>query len=341
MKSPLASLRASLSAAQRREGTGTSPPLSDLTLDNLRDAQQGLVGVAIRTPLIPLDMAGRVSHEVRLKAEHLQPIGAFKIRGAWTAVRRLSADERARGVVTSSSGNHGLGLAYAAQRHGIRAVVVMPENAPDVKVTGVRGYGAEVVLTGKIRGPEQTVEAERLAAGGLSFIPPFDHLDVMAGQATCGIEILEDWPEVRTIVVPVGGGGLLAGVCAAVRALRPDVRVIAVEPAGIPKLSTAMAADRPITLDPGTSLADGLLTRSVGDLTWPLIRDTVSCVVQVTDAEIRDAMKWLAGIGQQVEPSGAVTTAALLAGRIPTDGPTAVVCTGGNVDPVRYAELLA
>lgn len=315
--------------------------LVDLSLDNLRAAQQGLVGIAVRTPLIPLDLGGRVSHEVRLKAEHLQPIGAFKIRGAWTAVSRLSADELSRGVVTSSSGNHGLGLAYAAQRHGIRAVVVMPESAPAVKVAGVRGYGAEVVLTGKVRGPEQTIEAERLAAGGLSFIPPYDHPDVMAGQATCGIEILEDWPHVRTIVVPVGGGGLLAGLCAAVRALRPAVRIIAVEPAGIPKLSRALAAQRPVTLGPGTSLADGLLTRSVGDLTWPLIRDMVSCVVSVTDAEIRDAMRWLAGIGQQVEPSGAVTTAALLAGRIPPDGPTAVVCTGGNVDPLRYAELLA
>lgn len=338
MNGPFASLGASLSGASRREGTQPFP--DDLTLANLREAQQGLAGVAVRTPLIPLDLGGGVSHEVRLKAEHHQPIGAFKIRGAWTAVRRLSADERSRGVVTSSSGNHGLGLAYAAQRHGIRAVVVMPENAPAVKVSGVRGYGAEVVLTGKVRGPEQTIEAERLAAGGLSFIPPYDHLDVMAGQATCGIEILEDWPEVQTIVVPVGGGGLLAGLCAAVRALRPAVRVIAVEPAGIPKLSEAIAAGRPVTLGPGTSLADGLLTRSVGDLTWPVIRDTVSCVVSVTDDEIRDAMRWLAGIGQQVEPSGAVTTAALLAGRIPPDGPTAVVCTGGNVDPLRYAELL-
>ncbi len=313
----------------------------DLTLDNLREAHAGLAEVAPSTPLIPLDLGGAFAHEFRLKAEHLQPIGAFKIRGAWTAVRRLAPEARARGVVTSSSGNHGLGLAFAAARHGIRAVIVMPENAPAVKVEGVRRFGGEVVLIGKVRGPEQTVEAERLAREGLTLIPPFDHPDVIAGQATCGIEILEAWPEVSTIVVPVGGGGLLAGVSVAVRTLRPDVRIFAVEPSGIPKLSMALAAGVPVSLDAGTSLADGLLTRSVGDLTWPLIRPSLAGVIGVSDQEIQDAMRWLADHGQRVEPSGAVTLAALLAGRIPSDGPTALICSGGNVDPVRYAELVA
>ena len=313
----------------------------DLSLENLREAQAGLAEIAVRTPLIPLALHEIFPHEVRLKAEHLQPIGAFKLRGAWTAVRRLSAEARARGVVTSSSGNHGLGIAYSAQQHGIRAVIVMPENAPTIKVDGVRRMGGEVVLIGKVRGPEQTAEAERLAAGGLALIPPFDHPDVMAGQASCAIEILEEWPEVRTIVSPVGGGGLLAGTCAAVRALRDDVNIVAVEPASIPKLSRALAANTPVTLDPGTSLADGLLTRSVGDLTWPIIRDMVRDVVAVTDPEIREALRWLGSLGHRVEPSGAVTTAAMLSGKISPVGPTALICSGGNVDPERYAELMA
>jgi threonine dehydratase len=307
------------------------------TLADLREAQDGLLGVAERTPLLALPG----DRPVRLKAEFLQPIGAFKIRGAWTAIRRLPDADRARGVVTSSSGNHGLGVAFAAQRHGIPAVVVMPESAPAVKVAGVRALGGDVIQIGKTRGPAQTTEAERLMAErGLCFIPPYDHPDVIAGQGTCGLEILEEWPEVGTLVVPVGGGGLLAGICAAVRAFRPDVRVIAVEPAGIPKLSAARAAGGPVDLDGGTSLADGLLTRSVGQLTWPLIAPTVHEVLAVTDPEIQAAMRWLASHGIKVEPSGAVTTAAWLAGRVAGVDPVALVATGGNVDPARYDALV-
>ncbi|MES2304857.1 MAG: threonine/serine dehydratase [Gemmatimonadota bacterium] len=311
------------------------------SLDNLREAAAGLVGIAERTPLVPLE--GLVPGiDVRLKAEHLQPIGAFKIRGAWTAVRRLDPEKRQRGVVTSSSGNHGLGVAFAANRHGIPAVVVMPESAPAIKVAGVREFGGEVVQIGKIRGPEQTVEAARLVKErGLSMIPPYDHPDVMAGQGTCGLEILEAWPEVTTILVPVGGGGLLAGICAAVRALRPDVTVVGVEPAGIPKLSAAIQAGHPETLAAGTSLADGLLTRSVGELTWPVFQSTVHEVVAVTDDDITAAMKWLAVRGVRVEPSGAVTTAALLSGRFRPRGPAVVVASGGNVDPARYDALVS
>ncbi len=314
--------------------------MSGPSLDNLREAAAGLVGIAERTPLLPLvELVSGI--EVRLKAEQLQPIGAFKIRGAWTAVRRLSPEARQRGVVTSSSGNHGLGVAFAANRHGIPAVVVMPESAPAIKVAGVRELGGEVVQIGAVRGPEQTAEAARLVAErGLAMIPPYDHPDVMAGQGTCGLEILEQWPEVEIIVVPVGGGGLLAGICAAVRALRPGVTVVAVEPAGVPKLSAAIRAGHPATLAGGTSLADGLLTRSVGELTWPVIQSSVREVVSVTDDDIAAAMKWLAVRGIRVEPSGAVTTAALLAGRYRPDGPTVVVATGGNVDPAHYRALV-
>jgi threonine dehydratase len=318
----------------------------DITLDNLCEAQAGLAGVAERTPLIhlpfPLERGQSPNREVRLKAEHLQPMGAFKIRGAWTALRRLSDTARRRGVVTSSSGNHGLGIAFAARRLGIRAVVVMPESAAGVKIDGVRRFGAEVVLAGKTRGPEQTIVAERFVTEeSLTMIPPYDHLDVIAGQGTVGMEILDQWPEVRTILVPIGGGGLLAGICAAVRATGADVNVVAVEPAGIPKLSAAIAAGRPRTLPGGTSLADGLLTMSVGTLTWPLIRDTVHTVASVTDDQIQAAVRWLHTNGLRVEPSGSVTTAAILAARFVVAGPTVVVCSGGNVDPSRFEELIA
>lgn len=309
------------------------------SLADVRDAHTGLTGVGVRTPLIPLELG--LAHPVRLKAEHLQPVGAFKIRGAWTALRRLPAEARARGVVTSSSGNHGLGLAHAARALGVRAVIVMPESAPQVKQTGIRDAGAEVRLVGAVRGPEQGEEAERLVRDeGLAFIPPYDHPDVIAGQATCAVEILEDWPEVETIVVPVGGGGLLAGTCVAVEALGRTVRLVAVEPAGIPKLSAAMAADRPVDLPAGTSLADGLLTRSVGQVTWPLIQRGVRDVIGVTDDEIREALRWLATAGIRAEPSGAVSTAAVRSGKVTLTGPTAVICSGGNVDPARYRELV-
>lgn len=309
-------------------------------LEDLRDAHIGLAGVGVRTPLLtlPLDLP----FPVRLKAEHLQPIGAFKIRGAWTALRRLPDEARARGVVTSSSGNHGLGLAHAAQQLGVRAVIVMPHSAPQIKQDGIHASGAEVRLVGAVRGPEQGAEAERLAREeGLTFIPPYDHLDVISGQATCTLEILEEWPEIETLVVPVGGGGLLAGACVAARALEHPVRIVAVEPAPIPKLSAAMAAGGPIDLPGGTSLADGLLTRSVGDLTWPLISGRVHEVIGVSDAELREALRWLDPLGIRAEPSGAATVAAIRSGRLTLTGPTAVICSGGNVDPARYHELVS
>ena len=314
-------------------------PVIEITLDNLLEAQAGLAGVAERTPLIPLPL-GIPGAEVRLKAEQFQPIGAFKIRGAWTAVRRLDPSARRRGVVTSSSGNHGMGVAWAANRLGVRAVVVMPESAASVKVEGVRRLGAEVVLAGKTRGAEQAAEAERyVARDGLTMIPPFDHPDVIAGQGTIGLEILEQWPEVGTVIAPVGGGGLLAGICTAVRTTRARVRVVAVEPARIPKVSAAISRGEPTAVEAGPSLADGLLTRSIGDLTWPLIRDVAEGVVSVTDDDLRAAMRWLAGAGIRVEPSGAAATGAILAGHFHPEGPTVAVSTGGNVDPERYREL--
>jgi len=294
--------------------------------------------VSVRTPLLEVAVpAGRF----RLKCEQLQPTGAFKIRGAYTAVARLG-DRRRAGVVTASSGNHGFALAWSARAFGIRSVVVMPEAASPVKVDAVRRVGGEIIFAGRARSGEQGARAEALAASeGLVLIPPFDHPDVIAGQATCGLEILEDAPEVTTILVPVSGGGLLAGIAAAVAAVNPSVRVIGIEPEGAAKLSAALARGGPVTLDRTESLADGLLSPSIGRLTWEVMRPVVREAVRVTEVEIGHAVRHLYRQAQlTIEPSGAVTTAALLAGRVRADRPVVAVASGGNVDPVLFHRLV-
>jgi len=309
------------------------------SLETIRDAARALEGVAVRTPLRRVPGLG--GSWFLLKCEQLQPVGAFKLRGAYTAVARLG-DRRRAGVVTSSSGNHGLALAWSARSFGVRAVVVMPETAATVKVAAVRRHGGEVVFAGRTRSPEQTARAEALACEeGLAFIPSFDHPDVIAGQATCGLEILEDAPGVTTLLVPVGGGGLLAGICAAVAALKPSVRVIGVEPEGAAKLSAALAAGGPVALAVTESLADGLLTPSIGQLPWDVLSPVVREAVQVTELEIGEGVRHLYERARLVvEPSGAVTTAALLAGRVSADGVVVAVATGGNVDPAVFQRLV-
>jgi threonine dehydratase len=280
--------------------------------------------------------------KVFLKCEHLQPIGAFKIRGAYTAIARLEPGQRAQGVVTSSSGNHGQAVAWVAQRFGIRSVIVMPESAPAVKVAGVRRYGGEVIFAGPTRSPEQQRKAESLATeDGLAMIPPFDHPDVIAGQGTAGLEILEQVPTVRTVLVPVGGGGLLSGITTAIASLRPEVEIIGVEPLGAAKLSAALAAGRPTTLAETASVADGLLTRAIGALPWSLIASKVRQAITVTEEEIARAVRALfEHQGLRVEPSGAVTVAALVAGKVRGEGPVVAILSGGNVDQGVFERLV-
>jgi threonine dehydratase len=299
--------------------------------------------VALRSPLLDVpDLSARVGVPVALKCELLQPIGAFKIRGAYNALARLAAAGGARGVVTSSSGNHGQALAYAASRFGLRAVVVMPQSTPQVKVDGVRRHGGEVVLAGATRSAEQGARADAIARDeGLTLIPPFDHPDVIAGQGTIGLEILEQRPDVATILAPVSGGGLISGISVAVAALAPAVEVVGVEPEGAAKLTAALAAGSPQTLARTESMADGLLSRSVGTLTFDLMRRVVRRAVTVTEQEIAAAVRYLHHqTDLRPEPSGAVAVAALLAGRLTPTGPTVAVVSGGNVDPDLYQRLV-
>ena len=314
-----------------------------VTLDDVREAAAGLAGIAVRTPLIEAPfLSRRTGHRVTLKAEFLQPMGAFKIRGAMNAASRLEAEVRARGLVTSSSGNHGQALAWAGRHFGVRAVVVMPESAPQVKAEGVRRLGGEVIFAGKTRSAEQFERAERIARDeGLTMIPPYDHPDVIAGQGTCGLEIVEEMPDVSLVLSPVSGGGLLAGTCLSVRGQKPDAQVVAVEPAGAAKLSAAMTAGRPVRIPKVETMADGLQTPAIGEVTFPIIRELVSGVVQVSEDEIAAAVRALhSELGLKVEPSGAVTVAALLAGRVAPEGPTAAIVSGGNVDPAVFEKLV-
>jgi len=310
----------------------------------LRSAARGLAGIALRTPLVEAPaLSSAAGAVVALKCEQSQPIGTFKIRGAYTAVARVARQGNPPGVVTQSSGNHGQAVAFAAARFGLRAVVVMPASTPGVKREGVRRHGGEVVIAGEVRSAEQLARAEAIAREeGLVMIPPFDHPDVIAGQGTCGLEILEQCPGVDTILVPVGGGGLLAGISVAVASLAPRVRLVGVEPEGAAKLSAALAAGRPITLERTGSIADGVLTPTIGRLTFPILRRVVREAVRVSEEEIAAAVRWLyREAGVTAEPSGAVTTAALLADKVRPAGPTVAVVTGGNLDPDLLQQLTA
>ncbi len=303
-----------------------------VTAQDVRDAAERLRGVAVRTPLRYVEPLAAY-----LKLENLQPMGAFKIRGAYNAISRLPQAARGKGVITYSSGNHGQAVAYGAQLLGIRAVVVMPETAPAVKVAGVKKWGGEVVFAGRTSQDRQ-VRAEELAAReGLAVVPPFDHPDIVAGQATVGLEIAADLPDVGTVVVPVGGGGLISGVVVGLAAAGSAALVWGVEPAGAPKLARALAAGRPVLLERTASLADGLITLSVGDIPFAHLachRDRLAGVVLVEDDALREAVQFLwRQCRIAVEPSGAATTAALRSGAVRPVPPTVLVVSGGNVDP--------
>lgn len=311
-----------------------------VSLFAIRAAARGLAGVAVRTKLIRSpELSVRLGVPVYFKPENEQPTGAFKLRGAWTAVSRLAPDQRACGVITYSSGNHGQAVAFAARRLGVRAVIVMPETAPAAKVEGVRRWGGEVEFAGTTSEDRCRRALEIAAREGLEVIPPYDHPDIIAGQGTVGLEIVEDLPEVTDVLVPVGGGGLAAGVTTAVRALAPRARITAVEPEGAAALRAALAAGRPVRLERTASVADGLLPLSVGAVTFPHLQSHVTSAT-VSDEAIVEATVWLHRVaGVRAEPSGAATTAALLSGAVRPAGPTVAVVSGGNMDVTAVTQL--
>ena len=326
--------------AQAARGVSDSRPT--VSLEALHAAAKAIEGVVVPTPVLNAgSLSSRLGVPVGLKCEQLQPIGAFKIRGAFSAISRIPVSRRQSGVITYSSGNHGQAVAYAARVLGIPAVVVMPERAPAIKVAGVKRLGGEVVIAGN-RTTERYEQARLIAEErDLVMVPPYESLDVIAGQGTCGLEILEAWPAVETIVVPVGGGGLIAGISAAVSALKPGVRVVGVEPVGAPKLARALEAGEPVLLDTTESMADGLLPLAVGKIPFAILSPVVRESVLVTEDEIAAGVSYLHHeLGLAAEPSGAVTTAALLSDKVRPTGPTVAVLSGGNVDPDLFQRLV-
>ena len=313
-----------------------------VSLEAIRAAAADLAGVAVRTPLLPVDaLTEQLGTPVFVKPESLQRVGAFKLRGAWTLVRRL-AREGATGVITYSSGNHGQAVAYAARRLGLRAVVVMPETVTEAKRRGVERLGGEVVLAGRTSADRHRRAKELAVEQALAIAPPFDHESIIAGQGTVGLEIVEDCPDVGTVVVPVGGGGLSSGVATAVKALRPAAEVVTVEPEGAGKFFASRQKGERVVLERTASIADGLITLSVGELNYRhLVRYTDRSAV-VSDAAMRDAVRFAVDrLKLVVEPSGAATLAWLLAQRAGSlKGPVVAVLSGGNIEWEGLAQLL-
>jgi threo-3-hydroxy-L-aspartate ammonia-lyase len=317
--------------------------LAPVSLLEVEEARRRITDFAVKTPMI--QFAGwdiPDSNSLWLKAENLQRTGSFKIRGAYNAVAGLRANEKARGVIAYSSGNHGQAVACAASALGVRAIVVMPEDSISVKVEATRRWGAEIVFAGHTSIDRQK-HAESLALQhGFAVIPPFDDPRIIAGQGTTGLEILEQQPEIDAVVVPVGGGGLISGIATAIKAKRPDVRVIGVEPEGGADARDSLRSGNIVTWDIVDTVADGLRASRVGRLNFATLKDLLDGIVTVSDAEILRAVGTLAMEAKLVaEPSGAVATAAVLFGHSGLSGRCIVsVISGGNIDPGRLKECI-
>jgi threonine dehydratase len=320
-----------------------------VTLNDIFEAQDRLRGVTVRTGLIQAslaeDGARPDSLKLYLKPENLQPIGAFKLRGAYNKIASLSPEERSRGVITYSSGNHGQGVAYAARALGAKALIVMPGNAPAIKREATASLGAEIVLVGP-GSLERQVRAEELSAQyGYVIVPPFNDEKIVAGQGTMGLEILEDLPEVETVLVPVGGGGMLSGVATAIKLSNPTVKVIGVEPELAADAQASLRAGKIVQSSAETvsrTIADGLRTQSIGPINFEHIRRYVDDIVTVGEDEIREAMLWLATNPKTVaEPSGAVAVAGFLfhEDQLPKTTMNVAIISGGNVDPKILQEM--
>jgi threonine dehydratase len=315
-----------------------------VTLSDIQKARSVLHGIALRTPLVACKVAQ--DREIYVKPENLQPVGSFKLRGAFNKIASLTPEERQRGVVAHSSGNHAQGVAYAARMQGVKATIVMPCNAPPIKMEATRSMGAEIVLVGPAS-EDRIRKAEELEKElGLVPVPPYNDEKIIAGQGTIGLEIIDDMPFPGVVLVPVGGGGLISGIATAIKEQNPRVAVIGVEP--------EFAADARASLKSGTihatpaenavkTLADGLRSQSVGPINFEHIRKYVDDIITVNEEEIKRAMRQLLFSARILaEPSGAVTTAAAMFHRteLPPSGPYVAIVTGGNIEPELFTAIL-
>ena len=350
---------AGLAAAQQRTGLIGRVPMADadraptacddgrvqtklVTLADVEAARSVLGDAIRRTPLEPCrPLYGKLGGPAWLKCENLQRAGSYKVRGALVRISRLTPDERARGVVAASAGNHAQGVAVAAGLLRTEATVFMPLGAPLPKVAATKGYGAKVRLVGTTVDDALVAAAEYAERTGAVFIHPFDHPDVIAGQGTVGLEILEQCPDVKTIITGVGGGGLISGIAVAVKALRPDVRVIGVQAAGAAAMPLSLAAGKPIRIDSISTVADGIAVGCPGELTFEHVSALVDDMVTVTDEDISRALLMLLERGKLVvEPAGGVGVAALLAEAVHVETPVVAVLSGGNIDPLLMVKLI-
>ncbi|MSR05750.1 MAG: pyridoxal-phosphate dependent enzyme [Gemmatimonadetes bacterium] len=316
-----------------------SPATIPLPLAAFEDARRYVSQHAYHTPLLGSRTLSRLTgFDVRFKAEIFQRVGSYKFRGPLNKLPRLTDEQKRRGVVCSSAGNHAQGVALAAAIHKIRAVVVMAENATPSKIDATRGYGAEVVLHGTMWDEANEKAKQLVAEQGLTYVHPFDDLELIAGQGTVGLEIHDDWPEVDVVVVPIGGGGLIAGVSMALKGLNPDIRIIGVESSGAPAMQRSIAEGKVVTLDRLDCVIDGLKVKRVGEHTFRAVQACVEKVVTLPDEAMFDAMLWVMHYSKLVvEGAAAASVAALLAGLVdaPKGAKVVAILSGGNVNLER------
>ncbi|GHK00687.1 threonine ammonia-lyase [Streptomyces sp. NPDC003753] len=320
----------------------TADSLPTVTPDDVRGAQKMLSGVARVTAMEgSRHLSQLVGAPVHLKCENLQRTGSFKLRGAYVRIAGLLPEERAAGVVAASAGNHAQGVALASALLGVRSTVFMPKGAPLPKISATREYGADVRLYGQVVDETLAAAQEYAAETGAVFIHPFDHPDIIAGQGTVGLEILEQCPDVRTIVVGTGGGGLVAGIATVVKALRPDVRVVGVQAQGAAAYPPSLAAGRPVSVESAATMADGIRVGRPGDVPFRIVRDLVDEVRTVSEDALSAAvLLCMERAKLVVEPAGASPVAALLSDPGAFEGPVVAVLSGGNVDPVLLQRIL-
>ena len=316
-----------------------------VTMEDIRSAQARLNGIALRTRLIEFNHAESDARRLFLKPENQQPIGAFKLRGAYNKIASLSQEDRERGVITYSSGNHAQGVAYAARALGVKAVIVMPQNAPAIKREATAALGAEIVFVGPGSAERQSKAEELAAQHGYVIVPPYNDERIIAGQGTIGLEILEDMPDVETVFAPVGGGGMISGVATAIKLSKPSVKIIGVEPELAGDARASLRAGKIVQFPADQvvhTIADGLRTQSIGPINFEHIRRYVDDIVTVREDEIREAVRLLASNPNTVaEPSGAVSVAGFLFHRdeLPKTKMNVAIISGGNIDPKMLEEF--